>query len=172
MTNGVSPQTEPKKPKPLAPFPSGPLQPDPALMQAGAINDLTARFRAIAVHEPNIDEYVDKVRQAFAIAAAAHSTQTRESGEPYINHPVAVAHILIDLHIDAETIMAALLHDVIEDTAVTYEQIEGLFGCDVAALVDGVTKLSELETRPKKKPRPKTTARCLSRWPTIRGSCW
>lgn len=155
MTNGISPLSDTKKSaasaaaQPVAHAPTGPLQPDPALMHAGPINDLTARFRAIAMHEPRIDEYVDQVRQAYAVAAAAHSTQTRESGEPYINHPVAVAHILIDLHIDAETIMAALLHDVIEDTAVSYEQIEGLFGADVAALVDGVTKLSELETRPK-----------------------
>ncbi|RLT32742.1 MAG: HD domain-containing protein, partial [Chloroflexi bacterium] len=144
MTNGMTPSSDQRK---LAP--GGALIPDHELMYAPVINELATRFRAIATHDPHIEEFVEKVRQAFAVAAAAHVHQSRESGEPYINHPVAVATILIELHIDAETIMAALLHDVIEDTSVSYEQIEGLFGPDVAALVDGVTKLSELEVRPK-----------------------
>ncbi len=144
MTNGMTPSSDQRKPAP-----SGALIPDHELMYAPVINELATRFRAIATHDPHIEEFVEKVRQAFAVAAAAHAHQSRESGEPYINHPVAVATILIELHIDAETIMAALLHDVIEDTSVSYEQIEGLFGPDVAALVDGVTKLSELEVRPK-----------------------
>ena len=125
------------------------LVPDADLLQSAEASDMCERFRAVAKNDPNLEQYVALIRAAYAIAYVAHAPQVRESGELYINHPVAVANILIGLAIDAETIIAALLHDVVEDTAVTLEQIRAYFGDDVAKLVDGVTKLSELEVRPK-----------------------
>ena len=84
---------------------------------------------------------VSKVYNAFLLAADAHNGITRKSGEPYIKHPLEVAGILADLHMDADTVSAALLHDVIEDTDYTKQQLAGHFGSTVADLVDGVTKL-------------------------------
>lgn len=78
-----------------------------------------------------------RLKQAYLVARDAHEGQTRSSGEPYITHPVAVACILAGMKLDHETLMAALLHDVIEDTAVTYQEIEQLFGESVAELVEG-----------------------------------
>jgi GTP pyrophosphokinase len=89
------------------------------------------------------------LRDAYAIAREAHEGQMRASGEPYIDHPVAVAEILLDLHLDAASIAAALLHDVVEDTLITKEQIEAMFGAEIAHLVDGVTKLTKLEAQSK-----------------------
>ena len=85
------------------------------------------------------------IEKAFRIAEKAHEKQTRKSGEPYIIHPLYVAIILADLELDKETIVAGLLHDVVEDTIMTDEQIKDEFGEDVALLVDGVTKLQNLK---------------------------
>ena len=87
------------------------------------------------------------LRQAWAVGAAAHSGQTRSSGEPYITHPVAVAKILAEQGLDLETLLAAILHDTIEDTELTWDDIAGQFGPAVAELVDGVTKLDKLQFR-------------------------
>ncbi len=87
------------------------------------------------------EEDSDKVRKAFILAGEAHQHVIRLSGEPYITHPVEVARILADMRVDADTLCAALLHDVIEDTHYTREDIEARFGRVVADLVDGVTKL-------------------------------
>src|SRR5262249_6546772 len=76
--------------------------------------------------------------------AEAHQGQTRLSGEPYITHPVAAAEILADLHLDADTIVGAILHDVIEDTPIAKRDIAERFGDDVAEIVDGVTKLDQV----------------------------
>ncbi|MFU8894984.1 MAG: RelA/SpoT family protein [Gammaproteobacteria bacterium] len=92
-------------------------------------------------------DQVAKVMQAYEFAAKAHEGQQRHSGEPYISHPVAVATILADLKLDAQTLMAALLHDVIEDTGVPKEHIASMFGAEVAELVDGVSKLDKIEFR-------------------------
>jgi len=92
-------------------------------------------------------EQVARIRKAYLIGAEAHSGQTRKSGEPYITHPVAVAGILADLGMDAETIIAAILHDTLEDTPLSREQLEREFGATVAALVDGVTKLDKVMFR-------------------------
>ena len=89
----------------------------------------------------------ERIRQAFAFAAQAHQGQRRDSGEEYIQHPLEVAEILIEIGMDTTSIMAALLHDVVEDTAVEIEQIEAEFGQEIALLVDGVTKLSRLAFR-------------------------
>jgi len=86
-----------------------------------------------------------KIRRAYDFAEKAHENQKRLSGEKYIIHPLNVAYILAALSLDDNTICAALLHDVIEDTEVTYEDIKSEFGEEVAIIVDGVTKLGKLK---------------------------
>lgn len=98
-------------------------------------------------YNPNCDE--ERIRQAYDMAAELHKDQRRDSGEPYIIHPLAVASILASLHVDDTTIMAGLLHDVVEDTDMTLEDIRGIYGDDMVVLLDGVTKLSKLEFRSK-----------------------
>ncbi|MBQ0014369.1 MAG: bifunctional (p)ppGpp synthetase/guanosine-3',5'-bis(diphosphate) 3'-pyrophosphohydrolase [Oscillospiraceae bacterium] len=95
------------------------------------------------------EEEADKINEAYKFAKKAHSGQCRYSGEPYIMHPVAVAKILFDLGMDYESLIAALLHDTVEDTETGLDNISELFGKDVANLVDGVTKLGKvpLETK-------------------------
>src|ERR687896_344521 len=93
------------------------------------------------LHRPNLNATL--IRRAYETAAAAHEGQLRSSGEPYITHPAAVTHYLATLQMDAETLAAALLHDVPEDTDFTIADIEKAFGREVAKLVDGVTKLSK-----------------------------
>ncbi len=87
---------------------------------------------------------VKHVREAIEFSRVAHQGQMRQSGDPYISHPIAVARILTPLHIDAQAIIAALLHDVVEDTEVTSEQVAEIFGKPVAELVDGLSKLDRL----------------------------
>jgi guanosine-3',5'-bis(diphosphate) 3'-pyrophosphohydrolase len=87
---------------------------------------------------------VKHVREAIEFSRVAHQGQMRHSGDPYISHPIAVARILTPLHIDAQAIIAALLHDVVEDTAVTSEQVAEKFGKPIAELVDGLSKLDRL----------------------------
>src|SRR5210317_1724923 len=91
------------------------------------------------------DEQVAKVLKAYEFGAAAHEGQTRKSGEPYITHPVAVAQELAEMHLDAEAVCAAILHDVVEDTAATLNDIQERFGEDVALIVDGVSKLDQIQ---------------------------
>jgi len=93
------------------------------------------------------DEQRALLRRAWAVGAAAHVGQTRKSGEPYITHPVAVARVLADQGLDVETLIAAILHDTIEDTPLTRQCIATEFGETVAELVDGVTKLDKLRFR-------------------------
>src|SRR3989442_281377 len=88
---------------------------------------------------------VARLEDAYRFSEAAHAGQTRQSGEPYISHPLAVAEILADWHLDGQTLMAALLHDVTEDTSVTKDEISDTFGKPVAELVDGVSKLDKIE---------------------------
>ena len=90
------------------------------------------------------DEDIEMVGRAYEMAFEAHKDQKRKSGEPYIIHPICVAIILAELELDRETIIAGLLHDVVEDTEVTYEDVVREFGVEVAQLVDGVTKLGQL----------------------------
>ena len=83
--------------------------------------------------------------RAYVFSMKAHGAQVRASGDPYISHPLEVAGILTDLKLDWASIVTALLHDTVEDTVATLQEIEDLFGLEVARLVDGVTKLSQLE---------------------------
>ena len=104
----------------------------------------------IAELEKRIGSYlscdeVEKVRRAYEFSASAHEGQLRKSGEPYINHPLEVAGILGDMHMDHQTLAAAILHDVIEDTATDKKEILRRFGKGVAELVDGVSKLDQVE---------------------------
>lgn len=92
-------------------------------------------------------EQIELIQRAFVIARDAHEGQFRSSGEPYITHPVAVASIIAEMHLDHEAVMAALLHDVIEDTPYTEEQLKEEFGSSVAEIVDGVSKLDKLKFR-------------------------
>src|SRR5438552_8248783 len=88
---------------------------------------------------------VETIKRAYAFAAEAHAPQMRESGEPYINHPLAVAESLASIHMDTATIVAALCHDVSEDCNVPMTELESRFGREVAGLVDGVTKLDKMQ---------------------------
>jgi RelA/SpoT family (p)ppGpp synthetase len=92
-------------------------------------------------------EAIEGVMHAYEFGAAAHEGQTRKSGEPYISHPVAVAQELADMHLDAQAITAAILHDTVEDTEASLEDIEEQFGHEVAGLVDGVSKLDQIQFR-------------------------
>jgi GTP pyrophosphokinase len=105
--------------------------------------DVQRLIATLRTHFPKAD--LDTVRDAYLAAARAHEGQARASGEPYLAHPMAVARILADLHLDPTTIAAALLHDVLEDTGVEPAALRERFGAEVAALVDGVTKLGKIE---------------------------
>lgn len=104
-------------------------------------------LQKVILYNPAAD--ISLLKKAYAFAAEAHRGQTRISGGPFINHPVAVARILAGLELDMETLVAGLLHDTVEDTEVTLEQVEKEFGKEIAGLVDGVTKLGRLEYRSK-----------------------
>jgi guanosine-3',5'-bis(diphosphate) 3'-pyrophosphohydrolase len=97
------------------------------------------------------NNYVDEsmIKNAYHYAAEVHKTQKRQSGDPYISHPLAVANILAELKLDGPTITTALLHDTIEDTKATYEEVRTNFGEEIADLVEGVTKISKLEVEKK-----------------------
>ncbi|MDO5349808.1 MAG: bifunctional (p)ppGpp synthetase/guanosine-3',5'-bis(diphosphate) 3'-pyrophosphohydrolase [Lachnospiraceae bacterium] len=99
-------------------------------------------IQGIRRYHPSDD--ISMIEKAYQIAAEAHKEQKRKSGEPYIIHPLCVAIILADLEMDKETIVAAILHDVVEDTVMTLDQLRAEFGDEVALLVDGVTKLTQL----------------------------
>ena len=102
--------------------------------------DLVERVRA---YNPNTNE--DLLNRAYVYAMRAHGEQTRASGDPYFSHPLEVAAILTDLKLDDATIVAALLHDTIEDTEATRAEIDQIFGHEIGALVDGLTKLKKLD---------------------------
>ena len=104
--------------------------------------ELIERVRS---YDPDADEGM--INRAYVFSMKAHGTQTRASGDPYFSHPIEVAGILTDLKLDDETIVTAILHDTIEDTVATPDEIERLFGPNIARLVDGVTKLSKIEAQ-------------------------
>jgi GTP pyrophosphokinase len=106
----------------------------------GAVETL---MRTVRMHHPKAD--LSLIERAYSVAERAHRGQKRRSGEPYITHPVAVAQIIADLGIGAKTIAAALLHDTVEDTEYTLDELRDQFGDEIAMLVDGVTKLDKVK---------------------------
>ncbi len=102
--------------------------------------ELVERVRA---YDPDADEAL--LNRAYVFSMQKHGSQLRASGDPYYSHPIEVAGILTDLHLDDETIVTAILHDTIEDTLTTHDEIEAKFGSNIARMVDGVTKLSKIE---------------------------
>ncbi len=116
------------------------------------INELKKRIQR---YYPDIKDW-ELVDKAYNFSLEAHSGQLRESGESYITHPIGVAMLLTELELDLVTIIAGLLHDVVEDTPVTLEEIRGEFGEEVASLVDGVTKLSRLDFTSKEEQQAET----------------
>jgi len=96
----------------------------------------------VGAYNPDVDR--DLLRRAFEVAERAHAGQTRRSGEEFILHPLGVARICAELHLDEQTIAAALLHDVVEDTGADLDEIRAEFGAEIAQLVEGVTKLSRI----------------------------
>lgn len=120
---------------------------DPISMIETRPDPTKTRFeRLITTVSTYLDEAdVKKIRRAFILASGVHKDQKRKSGEPYINHPVEVAFILAELRMDTDSICAALLHDTVEDTSTSLEEVADSFGPTVSALVDGVTKISKIE---------------------------
>ncbi len=102
--------------------------------------ELVERLKA---YDPNADE--DLINRAYVFSVKSHGSQVRDSGDPYFSHPIEVAGILTELKLDSQSIVTGLLHDTVEDTVATIEEIEKFFGPEVAHLVNGVTKLSKLE---------------------------
>jgi len=96
----------------------------------------------IADYNPNVD--FDLLRKAYVFSAREHQGQVRKSGEPYLTHPLEVANILVDLQLDINTICVGLLHDVVEDTLTSISNIREYFGDNIADIVDGVTKNSQI----------------------------
>ena len=109
--------------------------------------ELQELIEKIKGYAPNAD--IDLVKRAYYLGKKAHEGQFRKSGEPYFIHPLAVANILADMELDIETIAAGILHDVVEDTEYTYEDIEKEFSQEIANLVDGVTKLGQIKYQSK-----------------------
>ena len=111
-----------------------------ALDRMIGVDDLIGKVRS---YNPRTDETL--IRSAYAYGARMHEGQFRQSGEPYFTHPIEVASILSQMRLDDQTIITALLHDTIEDTKSTYSEVTALFGAEIAEMVDGVTKLTNLQ---------------------------
>ena len=121
------------------------------------LNDILER---VSAYHPAPD--LDIIKKAYVYSAKVHQGQVRKSGEPYLVHPLEVAGILAELELDEASIVTGLLHDTIEDTLATMEELTELFGPEIAQLVDGVTKLSQFSasaTVSRRRSRPRTSAR-------------
>ena len=112
------------------------------------INDI---IEQVSSYFPEAD--LGLISRAYVFSAKVHQGQTRMSGEPYLNHPLSVAKILADLNLDVYTVVTGLLHDTVEDTYATLDEIRAMFGDEVAFLVDGVTKISKITSGRKKDTR-------------------
>ena len=108
------------------------------------LNDILDK---VASYNPSCD--LDLIRKAYVFCAKVHQGQTRLSGEPYLVHPMEVAGVLADLKLDVPTVVTGLLHDTVEDTLTTLEELEEMFGPEVARLVDGVTKIGKIHFKTK-----------------------
>ena len=124
---------------------------------------INAKYNALeaSVRSYNLNADFDKMRRAFEYARDKHIHQRRKDGSPYITHPLAVAQIVAEMHLDSESIMAALLHDCIEDTDATHEEIAKLFSPAVAELVEGVTKLTRVQYISKEKEQMENLRKML-----------
>ena len=112
----------------------------------------------VSTHHPNAD--LDPINKAYVFSAKMHQGQTRKSGEPYLIHPMEVAAVLADMRLDVPSVCTGLLHDAIEDTLATYEEVQQIFGKEIADLVDGVTKIGKIHFNTSEETRPRTSARC------------
>ena len=112
------------------------------------------------------------VKEAYRFSDEMHLGQVRKSGEPYISHPIAVAEICAEWKLDVQAIMAALLHDVMEDQDVKKEELIERFGAPVAALVDGLSKLEKSNSKATSKRKQKTSVRCYWLWREMYASFW
>src|SRR5205814_7071007 len=108
----------------------------------GSVTELETLIEAIPKYQPGADLAV--LERAYRFSEASHQGQQRASGEPYLSHPLEVAHLLVDFKMDVTTVTAGLLHDVLEDTQATKAQLEHEFGKEIANLVDGVSKIGKL----------------------------
>jgi len=120
------------------------------------INQLVDKLETYLPHED-----VERIQAAYDFAFQAHEGQRRRSGEPYITHPVAVADLLADLRLDAQTLIAAILHDVMEDTPTVKEEITTRFGTEVAELVDGVSKLDQIQFKSRREAQAESFRKML-----------
>ena len=125
------------------------------------MNNLTIKKLLETVEIYNPGESII-IKKAYDYASDLHHSQVRQSGEPYITHPLNVAYILAEMHADRDTICAALLHDTLEDTNTTKEEIANLFNCDIANLVDGVTKISKMNFSSKKEQNLANTRKIIT----------
>lgn len=113
------------------------------------------------IKENNLDVDIEMIKKAYNVAEKAHEGQLRESGDPYILHPVEVAIILVEMGLDTDAICAALLHDVVEDTHLSYEDVKREFNESIADLVDGVTKLGKIEYKSKEEQQAENIRKVL-----------
>src|ERR1041384_2085893 len=141
MSTQTAPETQGAGP--VEPAPRAPSGTSAAKAKTRRLMRQTELVDRVKAYDPDADE--DLLNKAYVYAMKAHGKQFRASGDPYFAHPLEVAAILTDLKLDVATIVTALLHDTIEDTLATYEDIKSTFGDEIAGLVDGVTKLSQLE---------------------------
>lgn len=127
---------------------SAPLPPSPpALPPDDDEPTVLELLETVRAYHPNAD--LNLIQRAFVFAEQHHRPQRRKNGDPYIGHPVSVAHIIAEMKLDEATICAALLHDTVEDTDATHEDLSAIFGDEIAHLVDGVTKLNKIRFRSK-----------------------
>ncbi|MBR1413711.1 MAG: bifunctional (p)ppGpp synthetase/guanosine-3',5'-bis(diphosphate) 3'-pyrophosphohydrolase [Bacilli bacterium] len=125
------------------------------------ISTIDELINAISKYNNNVEDLM-LIRKAYELAENLHSTQYRQSGEPYIIHPLNVAYILSEMHAARDTIIAGLLHDTLEDTNITKKELEELFGYDVANLVDGVTKISKMHFQTKEEMNIANTRKIIN----------
>lgn len=121
-------------------------------------------------YDPDADEAL--LNRAYVFSMQAHGSQKRASGDPYFSHPIEVAGILTDLHLDAETIATAILHDTIEDTVATPEEIERLFGASSRVSSTASPSSARSRRRPRTSAPPKTSASSCSQCRTTSACCW
>ena len=158
MDNNIKNDAIKTEPAGIQPYLPAPREND-YLVQVKEDITIDALIQKILDGEKQYD--LSKIVEAYKLAEKYHHDQKRESGEPYISHPLSVAYILLELGMDTDTICAALLHDVVEDTECTLQELEKQFGSDVAMLVNGVTKLGKVEIFTKEEQKAENIRKIL-----------